>query len=129
MTTDKPKTYQRFEVLESENDLWVEAGEFERVKADHKAEIERLREIEADAKIRLDDRAQRMRILENRCHQEADLRERAEAEVERLRQALHDIAHGNPPKGEMPSLDDPNAFRHGMWTWSQKHARRALGEE
>ena len=51
--------------------------------------------------------------------------DKLKAEVEALRQALHDIAGGHVPPDEMPSMDDPATFRHAMWTWSQKRAREA----
>lgn len=49
-----------------------------------------------------------------------------EQEVERLLEALGDIAGGHVPPGQMPPLDDVNGFRYKMWLWSQERAKQAL---
>ena len=54
-----------------------------------------------------------------------------QAEVERLREALDEIAGGEAPPEVMVHVntDSPAEFRYRMWLWSQERARRALHPE
>ncbi len=52
------------------------------------------------------------------------------AQVEALREALHDIAGGHTrlyaDAPDVMTAESPAAFQHDMWTWSQRVARAAL---
>lgn len=47
-------------------------------------------------------------------------------QAEQMENALREIAHGEIPSDEMPSVDDPE-FRYKMLLWAQKRARQGLG--